>query len=263
MVALSFYGLTDGCSWQWRILEGFSTFAFMSHKTLDSKRFAVVLPAGGLGKRMGADKPKQLLPLGGKPLWQHTVDLFLAHPRIGAIVLVVPTDWRSHFEQVLENSSVYGSVILVDGGVERWQSVRNGVEALPADAEYVLVHDVARPFLSAAIVDAVLAQVCQSACIVAKPVHDTVKIVQSGKVASTVDRSTVWLAQTPQAASVALLRELYGRTDHEQLGFVPTDESSLLEHFGIEVAVVAGDSLNDKVTTPEDFERFRLSVYNK
>ena len=235
----------------------------MSEKSPDSKRFAVVLPAGGLGKRMGADKPKQLLPLGGKPLWKHTVDLFLAHPRIGTVVLVVPAEWRSHFEQALESDSLNGSVVLVNGGAERWQSVRHGVEALPSEAEYVLVHDVARPFLSTAIVDAVLAQVCQSACIVAKPVHDTVKIAHAGKVAATVDRSTVWLAQTPQAASVAVLRELYRRTDREQLGFIPTDESSLLEHFGVEVAIVAGDGLNDKVTTPEDFERFRLSAYNR
>jgi len=228
----------------------------MTLKHDDAHRFAVVLPAGGLGKRMGAGKPKQLLELAGKPVWKYSLETFLDHPRIGTVVLVVPAEWMSHFAAETQGLPI----LLVEGGAERWQSVQNGVAVLPDEAEFVLVHDVARPLLSVSIVEAVLAEVCRSACIVAKPVHDTVKIVNDGFVTATIDRSTVWLAQTPQACAVSVLRDLYRRAAEEGLDFIPTDEASLLERFGIPVAVVSGDSLNDKLTTPEDMERFVLAL---
>lgn len=228
----------------------------MSLKTTDAVKFAAVLPAGGLGKRMGAALPKQLLELVGKPIWKYSLETFLAHPRIGHVVLVVPAEWRSHFEAALGDLPV----IVTEGGAERWQSVRNGIAVLPPTVEYALVHDVARPFLSSAIIDSVLDEVVRNACIVAKPVYDTVKIVNGCFISATVDRSTVWLAQTPQAFAVACMRELYARVDLGGLDFVPTDEASLLEHFGEAVAVVPGDAWNDKVTTPEDFERFQNAL---
>lgn len=225
----------------------------MLDKKMDASLFAAVLPAGGLGKRMGASLPKQLLELSGKPIWKYSVETFLSHPRIGCVVLVVPSEWHSHFIDALGDLPV----MVTDGGAERWQSVRNGLGLLPAGVEFALVHDVARPMLSPSIIDSVLAQVTQTACIVAKPVYDTVKIVNNGVVNATVDRSTVWLAQTPQAFAVKRMQELYAHVDAEGLGFIPTDEASLLEHFGDTVAVVPGDSWNDKVTTPEDFARFQ------
>ena len=228
----------------------------MTLKTTDAMKFAAVLPEGGLGKRMGAALPKQLLELAGKPIWKYSLETFLAHPCIGSVVLVVPAEWRSHFVEALGDLPV----IVTEGGAERWQSVRNGISVLPPTVQYALVHDVARPFLSSAIIDAVIARVAQGACIVAKPVYDTVKIVDNGVVAATVDRSTVWLAQTPQAFSVERMQELYARVDACALDFVPTDEASLLEHFGDSVAVVPGDAWNDKVTTPEDFERFQNAL---
>lgn len=228
----------------------------MIFKTEDAAQFAAVLPAGGLGKRMGTALPKQLLELQGRPLWRYSLECFLAHPRIGCVVLVVPADWRSHFEAALGDLPV----IVTTGGVERWQSVQNGIAALPSSVRYALVHDVARPFLSPAIIAAVLDQVERSACIVARPVHDTVKYVENGVITSTIDRSKVWLAQTPQAFSVAIMRELYSRIAEQELPFVPTDEASLLEYFQVPVAVVPGDTWNDKVTTPEDFERFRVAL---
>jgi len=216
--------------------------------------FAVVLPAGGLGKRMGGNVPKQMMELGGRPIWRHSLETFLEHPGIRQVVLVVPADWYNHFEQELQGEDV----TLVVGGEERWQSVRNGVEALDADIQWVLVHDVARPFISNQIVDAVLARVRDGACIVAKPVSDTVKVVHNGVIESTIDRALVWLAQTPQACDVAVLKDCYARMANEILPFVPTDEASVLERFQIPVGVVPGNSWNDKVTTPEDMERFQL-----
>ncbi len=228
----------------------------MISKELDAPKIAAVLPAGGLGTRMGGPVPKQLMELHGRPLWRYSIDTFLQQPRVGHVVLVVPKDWLGHFERELQGSGVR----VVEGGAERWLSVRHGIQALPEGVEYALVHDVARPFLSSAIIDAVVQQVVSSACIVAKPVHDTVKLVDNGRVSGTVDRSKVWLAQTPQAFRVQQMQGLYALADSQGLPFVPTDEASFLEHFGVPVAVVSGDSWNDKVTTSEDFERFHLAL---
>lgn len=226
-----------------------------------ARQFAVVLPAGGLGKRFGGDKPKQLLEIQNKPLFKHAIERFLAHPAIGQIVLAVPQDWLSHFEEQLQG----WPVDIVVGGAERWQSVRHGVQALHSEVQWVLVHDVARPFVSSEIIDAVVAQVQQQACLVAKPVMDTVKRVEDGFVVETIDRREVWLAQTPQAVAVQVLADCYAQIDAQALDFIPTDEASILEHFEIPVCIVPGNTWNDKVTTPEDFQRFEsiLSIDTK
>lgn len=226
-------------------------------------KFAVVLPAGGLGKRMGGSVPKQLMLLGGKPVYQYSLETFLAMDEIAEVVMAVPSDWKSHFEddlKALQNKNL-NKLKIVEGGAERWQSVKNGVSALTSAAEYVLVHDVARPFISETIVRELCKTLVEKgACLVAKPAVDTVKIAEDGLVKTTVDRRTVWLAQTPQAARIDLLKELYGRIEEEPLHFTPTDEASILEHFQVPVYIVKGESRNDKLTTPEDFEIFSKRV---
>lgn len=226
-------------------------------------KFAVVLPAGGLGKRMGGSVPKQLMLLGGKPVYQYSLETFLAMEEIAEVVMAVPSDWKSHFEEdlkALQNKNL-NKLKIVEGGAERWQSVKNGVSALTSAAEYVLVHDVARPFISESIVRELCKTLVEKgACLVAKPAVDTVKIAEDGLVKTTVDRRTVWLAQTPQAARIDLLKELYSRIEKEPLQFTPTDEASILEHFQVPVYIVKGESRNDKLTTPEDFEIFSKRV---
>ena len=214
-------------------------------------RFAAVLPAGGLGKRMGGNIPKQLMLLGGKPVYRYCLETFLKMDEIAEVVMAVPADWKDHFEKDFSHPKMK----IVVGGAERWQSVENGVNALTSGAEYALVHDVARPFIS----EEIIRNVCETlitkgSCLVAKPAVDTIKIAKDGKVENTIDRNTVWLAQTPQAASIALLKKLYARIAAEPLNFTPTDEASILEHFGENVYIVKGNAANDKLTTPEDFE---------
>ena len=224
-------------------------------------RFAAVLPAGGLGKRMGGNIPKQLMVLGGKPVYRYSLETFLSMDEIAEVVMAVPADWKDHFEKEIfsDNASdeIRAKMKIVVGGAERWQSVENGVNALTSDAEFVLVHDVARPFISKEIIlDVCKTLVEKGSCLVAKPAVDTIKIAKDGCVQQTIDRNTVWMAQTPQAASVALLKKLYGRIAAEPLNFTPTDEASILEYFGETVYIVKGNNLNDKLTTPEDFEIF-------
>jgi 2-C-methyl-D-erythritol 4-phosphate cytidylyltransferase len=221
---------------------------------LDFKgKFAAVLPAGGLGKRMGGNIPKQLLVLGGKPVYRYSLETFLSMDEIAEVVMAVPADWKDHFEKDFSHPKLK----IVVGGAERWQSVENGVNALTSNAEFVLVHDVARPFISKEIIlDVCKTLVEKGSCLVAKPAVDTIKIAKDGCVQQTIDRNTVWMAQTPQAASIALLKKLYGRIAAEPLNFTPTDEASILEYFGESVYIVKGNNLNDKLTTPEDFEIF-------
>ena len=224
-------------------------------------RFAAVLPAGGLGKRMGGNIPKQLMVLGGKPVYRYSLETFLSMDEIAEVVMAVPADWKDHFEKEIfsDNASdeIRAKMKIVVGGAERWQSVENGVNALTSNAEFVLVHDVARPFISKEIIrDVCETLVTKGSCLVAKPAVDTIKIAKDGCVQQTIDRNTVWMAQTPQAASIALLKKLYGRIAAEPLNFTPTDEASILEYFGESVYIVKGNNLNDKLTTPEDFEIF-------
>ena len=239
----------------------FSTFYCMAGDIPNTKstpealkgRFAAVLPAGGLGKRMGGNIPKQLMLLGGKPVYRYCLETFLKMDEIAEVVMAVPADWKDHFEKDFSHPKLK----IVVGGAERWQSVENGVNALTSSAEYALVHDVARPFISEEIIRNVCKTLVEKgSCLVAKPAVDTIKIAKDGKVENTIDRNTVWLAQTPQAASVALLKKLYARIAAEPLNFTPTDEASILEYFGENVYIVKGNAANDKLTTPEDFEIF-------
>lgn len=228
-------------------------------------QFAVVLPAGGLGKRMGGNIPKQLMLLGGKPVYRYCLETFLQMDEIAEVVMAVPADWKSHFEEELAAASftpeMRSKLKIVVGGAERWQSVENGVNALTSDAEYVLVHDVARPFISREIIlDVCRTLVEKGACLVAKPAVDTIKIAADDRVEKTIDRNTVWMAQTPQAARIDLLKKLYARIAAEPLDFVPTDEASILEFFGEPVYIVKGAAANDKLTTPEDFDIFAAKL---
>ena len=239
----------------------------MSNSLLFGK-FAAVLPAGGLGKRMGGNIPKQLMLLGGKPVYQYSLAKFLKMDEIAEVVMAVPADWKDYFEKeifgtflVCFDEPTKNKLKIVVGGAERWQSVENGVNALTSTAEYVLVHDVARPFIS----EKIIREVCETlvnkgSCLVAKPAIDTIKIASDGRIESTIDRRKVWLAQTPQAARIDLLKQLYARIAKEPLDFTPTDEASILEFFGENVYIVQGDSANDKLTTPEDFAVFASRV---
>lgn len=235
-------------------------------------KFTAVLPAGGLGKRMGGTIPKQLMQLGGKPIYQYSLETFLKMDEIAEVVMAVPADWEDYFEKEIdtwiassENIEKFRTKLkIVIGGAERWQSVENGVNALTSSAEYVLVHDVARPFVSEKIIrDVCETLINKGSCLVAKPAIDTIKIASDGRVENTIDRNKVWLAQTPQAARIDLLKQLYSRIAKEPLDFTPTDEASILEFFGEPVYIVKGESANDKLTTPEDFAVFASRIAQK
>ncbi len=213
-------------------------------------KFAAVLPAGGLGTRMGLDKPKQLLELAGETLLVRAVGAFVRHPKVDHVIVACPQDWLSYFEEQLKPFGVQ----IVVGGAERWQSVRNAVEALSADFEGLLIHDVARPLVSQQIISNCIDCLKEKrACLVAKPVVDTVQVVRNNQVVSTLDRNEIWLAQTPQCFCREDLLKAY---ENMPTGYHPTDEAGLMRSMGHEVCVVKGEERNNKLTHPEDVKQF-------
>lgn len=211
----------------------------------DSRQRWVILPAGGIGTRMGLPYPKQLLPYKGRPLISHVVDLFAGE----RMIVPVPADHFEDFEQVLGTRAQ-----LLNGGDTRYMSVRLAFEAInPKDDELVLIHDVARPFLDATTLPAAWkAASHQGALIYASRATDTIKQVSEDlQIQQTLDRNFIYHAQTPQIFEAKLLREAYAHYDAHG-GDAPTDEAALLEMAGISVYIWQSSAGNRKLTHKED-----------
>ena len=209
----------------------------------------VVLPAGGQGLRAGGPVPKQFLPLGSKlkPMFQYSLETFHKLDFVREIVLVLPPEKLASYQLL---TTAFPKLKLASGGIERWASVRNGVNALSAGLGYVAVHDVARPFVSEAVIRRCLEAVDPGTCVIAAvPASDTVKEVEFQKVTRTLDRRRLILVQTPQVFPRELLEALYSGPRH---GEVPTDEAMLAEQAGEPVRWVWGSDVNRKVTTTTD-----------
>jgi len=200
---------------------------------------------------MAADRPKQFLELGGLPILARTVALFLGIPEISAIIVAVSSAYLQQTREMLECYAP-GPVHLVAGGETRQASVWAGLVAVPPEIELVVVHDGVRPLLAPELLrDCLAAAVESGAAILAVPVKDTVKEVQTGLlVANTIERRALWLAQTPQVARRVLLEQAFSAALRD--GFLGTDEAALLERIGCEVRIVMGSDRNIKITRPED-----------
>jgi len=216
---------------------------------------AVVIPAGGVGTRLGRRTPKQFLALGGAPILVATVSHFARHPRVSAIVVAAPAAHVERTRRIL--GRVRGApVTVVVGGETRQESVSRGLAAVSTDSALVVVHDAVRPFITRALIDAVLgAARATGAAICALPIAETVKRVGGGLVQGTLDRSELVAVQTPQAFRADLLREAHDKARRD--GFTGTDDAMLVERLGQSVQVVAGLAENVKITTPVDLRRAR------
>jgi 2-C-methyl-D-erythritol 4-phosphate cytidylyltransferase len=219
-------------------------------------RVAVIIAAAGSGRRIGTRTPKQFLPLAGAPILRLTVERFARHPGVGTIVVAAPPGHVRRTERLLESIRRARTIVVVPGGKERQDSVRSALAAAPASSEIILVHDAVRPFVTAALIrELVEAARRHGAAICGLPVTDTVKRVADGLVQTTLDRSTLWSAQTPQAFRASVLREAHDRADRE--GFRGTDEAALVERLGHPVRMVRGLAENVKITTRADLSRAR------
>ena len=213
-----------------------------------------IIAAGGAGRRLGADVPKQLIDIGGGSMLQHTIRAFLTHPRVSDVVVALPRATEHGGLAALAPDRA-SALHAVTGGARRQDSVANAFDHVPASSEIVLIHDAARPFVTASLIGRTIdAASAHGAAIAAMPSHDTVKRVERGVIRETIPRDAIYLAQTPQgfrrdvlAAAVAL-----GRS-----GVDATDEAALAERAGFPVHVVEGEPGNVKITTEDDLRAAR------
>jgi 2-C-methyl-D-erythritol 4-phosphate cytidylyltransferase len=212
----------------------------------------LLIPAAGMGKRMGSDRNKLLLTLKGKPLLAWTLMAADASKSIEWIgVMGQPLDFPD-FGEIMGNLALRKPVKLIQGGQTRQESVYNGLQALPPEATRVLIHDGARCLATPELFDrcTIALETCQG-LIAAIPVKDTIKIVdESGIIQDTPDRSKLWAAQTPQGFEVKLLKECHQKG--RELGWEVTDDAALFEKCLLPVKIVEGEETNLKVTTPVD-----------
>ncbi|MCG8366916.1 MAG: 2-C-methyl-D-erythritol 4-phosphate cytidylyltransferase [Pseudanabaenales cyanobacterium] len=211
-----------------------------------------LIPAAGMGRRMGSSRNKVLLTLLERPLIAWTLLAAEAADPIRWIGLISQPADQPDLQDILKGLAMTKPVVLIPGGATRQESVYNGLQALPADAEQVLIHDGARclatPELFSRCVDAL--QTC-SGLIAAIPVKDTIKVVDAdGFIQDTPDRSQLWAAQTPQGFQVEILKQCHEKG--RQLDWEVTDDAALFEKCGLSVRIVAGEETNLKVTTPVD-----------
>ena len=216
-------------------------------------KVVAVVPAGGTGKRMGAGTPKQFLMLDGVPMMLHALRVLERAPGVTEVVLVVPKEERDRaLSEVVERYGLKKVLKVVPGGATRQESVRHGLNEVGEDVEIVVVHDAVRPFITEDRIErSIEAARKHGGAIVAVPMKDTPK--QAGPdrlIQRTLDRTELWLAQTPQAFRRALVVEAYRKAAIAHVH--ATDDAALVERLGHKVAIVEGSWENIKITTPED-----------
>jgi 2-C-methyl-D-erythritol 4-phosphate cytidylyltransferase/2-C-methyl-D-erythritol 2,4-cyclodiphosphate synthase len=211
-----------------------------------------LIVAAGRGSRFGAAAPKQYVELAGRPVLRHSLETFLKHPQIDAVRVVIHADDRAMYQAAASGLSPLEPVT---GGATRQESVRRGLESLRDRAPgIVLIHDAARPLVDSALIDRMLAALAASpGAIPVLPVADTVKRASNGIVQETLDRQTLWRAQTPQAFRYGEIMAAHNAAAGREL----TDDAAVAEAAGLAVALVPGQEENFKVTTEADLIRAR------
>jgi 2-C-methyl-D-erythritol 4-phosphate cytidylyltransferase len=225
-------------------------------------KVSVILPAAGLGTRMGREKSgtsrKQFMLLEGAPILIHTIRKFLRSPSVTEIVVALRAEDLDWARGLIHQEHPARPVRLVEGGESRQASVENALATLAPDTELVAVHDAVRPFIDVDLVEKVIAEAAAAgAAIVGIVPVDTVKRVHKNKIRATLPREHLVLAQTPQVFRFDLLKRAFEMA--RQDNFLGTDESSLVERLEqVEVTVVQGSDRNLKITRPSDMDLARL-----
>jgi 2-C-methyl-D-erythritol 4-phosphate cytidylyltransferase len=223
----------------------------------------LLIPAAGSGKRMGADRNKLLLKVRSKTLIAWTLLAAEAASAISWIGIISQShDWED-FKAILADLKLTKPVEFIPGGATRQESVYNGLQALPGNAEQVLIHDGARCLATPDLFNACAAAILHCPGLIAAiPVKDTIKVVgESGIIQSTPSREQLWAAQTPQGFDVKLLKECHA--DGVRQGWEVTDDAALFEKCGLEVRIVPGEETNLKVTTPQDLAIAEFILSNR
>ncbi len=226
-------------------------------------RIAAILPAAGLGTRMGSEKPKQFLELDRVPIVLHTLRRISSCPLVTQIYVATRADEIAWLEALVRKEQFPQTVRVVRGGDTRQASVGQALHEVAEDAELVLVHDAVRPFVTREQIERVIeeARRCHAA-ILGIPAMDTVKEVKRASlpedvalITATIPRERVVLAQTPQVFAAKLLKDAFARAEAD--GVSASDEAGLVERLGYDVHVVLGSERNIKITRPSDMDLAR------
>lgn len=219
-----------------------------------NRKVSVLIPAAGSGSRMGHRRTKKpYLQLLEKPILTHTISVFDQNPVVDTIhVIVNPSDFELCQSIAIVPYGFQKVTNLIPGGETRQDSVFNGLQSLPSDADFVIVHDGVRPFVTDDIIDSCLEAAEEwGAAVAAVPVKDTIKVADAdGFIVDTLNRSRLWAVQTPQSFRKDLLLKAHQRARQARLNV--TDDATLVEQLGFRVRLIAGSHRNLKVTTAED-----------
>ena len=212
------------------------------------KKYAIIV-AGGSGLRMGAALPKQYLPIGGKPILMHTLSRFHQHPDPIELILVIPEKDFEFWGRLCRDFDFHVPHKLVQGGASRFQSVRNGLDAIAGHEGLVAIHDGVRPFVKQEVIAQSYWEAARTGSAVAVvPLKDSLRQVNAHGGSSFRDRSEFRLVQTPQTFQLDQIKKAF--EVEELLQF--TDDATVYEYQGWEVSLIEGDPSNIKITTPED-----------
>lgn len=218
-----------------------------------SKKITAIVLAGGKGSRMNCNTPKQYLDILGKPILYYSLQAF-EKSRVDEIILVTGVGEQEFCrKEIVEKYQFKKVVHIVEGGKERYHSVYHGLKKIE-NADYVMIHDGARPLVSVEIINRAIDEVLQNgACVVGMPVKDTIQLVADGNVIeSTPMRSKVWMAQTPQCFAYGLISTSYTTAIENQDATITDDAMVAQKYGGATVKMIEGHYENIKVTTPED-----------
>ena len=232
------------------------SLAGLEGKVDKNPKTAAIILAGGTGERFGKEGGKQLVEIGGKPILTWSVEAFDAVGDIGLIVIVCPAERQGEYlSKAVDPFSFATPIVIAAAGSTRQESAFSGLELVPEEFEYVVMHDGARPLISADLIAHTIAtlkgNIDADGAVVAHPAIDTLKVVENGVIVGTPDRSVFWNAQTPQVFRAGIYRRAHASALSD--GFVGTDDSSLIERLGGRVLVVEGKRDNIKLTVPEDY----------
>ena len=217
---------------------------------------SAIITAAGSGRRFG--EAKQFKKLHGKPLYQYSLDIFMQSRLFDEIILVIPKSNQQKVQKEIKRK--YGSQVgLVIGGPDRQDSVKNAIQNSNPNIDLVVIHDAARPFITTTLIEeCILACETSDGAIIAMQPHDTIKFSKDNVVEKTIDRSNIWMAQTPQAFNKQKILEAYSSREFDDL--IVTDESSLMEKLGYKIMIVPGAEKNFKITTLEDWKRAEATL---